>query len=160
MARAPRSARDTICVSGHVPAPPSEVFDFLSDLGNHWVIADRFIEVVQLDREAGGAVIGGRVRMYGPLGVRRTATTRVTGQQRPTTMTGTAVFGGGGTRARVTWNFTADGDGTTVRLVAKVERAGALDRLLLALGGRAWFTARLAAILATLADRFRREAVG
>jgi hypothetical protein len=74
-------------------------------------------------------------------------------------MTGTAELGGG-TRARVTWSFTPDGDATTVRLAAEVEKAGPLDRVLLALGGKAWLRHRLAAILATLADRFRREAPG
>jgi Polyketide cyclase / dehydrase and lipid transport len=97
--------------------------------------------------------------MHGPLGMRRTATTRVTSSERPTTMTGTAELSGG-TRARVTWSFTPDGRGTTVRLAAALEKAGPLDRALLAIGGRAWFRRRLAAILAALADRFRRQAPG
>jgi hypothetical protein len=153
------SARGNLFAEGKVPAPPGEVFDFLSDLGNHWVMADRFIEVVRLDGEPGGAAAGGRVRIHGPLGIRRTAVTRVTTRERPTMMTGTAELGGG-TRARVTWSFTPDGDATTVRLAAEVEKAGPLDRVLLALGGKAWLRHRLAAILATLADRFRREAPG
>jgi uncharacterized protein YndB with AHSA1/START domain len=144
---------------GHVPASPAAVFDFLSDLGNHWVMADRFIEVVRLDTDRGGTATGGKVRMRGPLGIRRTATTRVTSSERPTTMTGTAELSGG-TRARVTWSFSPDGDGTTVRLAAALEKAGPLDRALLVLGGRAWFRRRLAAILAALADRFRRHAPG
>jgi hypothetical protein len=144
---------------GHVPASPAAVFDFLSDLGNHWVMADRFIEVVRLDSDRMGTATGGKVRMRGPLGIRRTATTRVASSERPTAMTGTAELSGG-TRARVTWSFSPDGEGTTVRLAAALEKAGPLDRALLALGGRAWFRRRLAAILAALADRFRGDTPG
>ena len=138
-----------------VPASPEAVFDFLCDLGNHWLMADRFIEVVRLDGSRGEAASGGLVRMHGPLGIRRTAITRVTGQERPRMMTGTADLRGG-TRARVTWSFVPDGDGTIVRLVAEVQNAGPLDRMLLTLGGRAWFRRHLATVLAALAERFRR----
>jgi hypothetical protein len=31
-----------------VPAPPEDVFAFLSDLRNHWRLADRFVEVLTL----------------------------------------------------------------------------------------------------------------
>jgi hypothetical protein len=142
-----------IVVARQVPGSADEIFDFLSDLGNHWLLADRFIEVLRLDREPGGEVHGGKVRMRGPLGIRRTAVTRVIDQERATMMSGTAELAGG-TRARVTWSFGSNGDVTLVRLSTDVERAGALDRLLLALGGRAWLRRRFAAILDTLANYF------
>ena len=59
-----------------IPAAPEDVFAFLSDLQNHWRLADRFVEVVALESSDGGGD-GGTVRVRGPLGVRRTATTRV-----------------------------------------------------------------------------------
>jgi hypothetical protein len=48
-----------------VPAPQEEVFAYLSDLGNHWELADRFVDVLSLDRPAGdpaAPATGGRVR--------------------------------------------------------------------------------------------------
>src|SRR5918912_1485161 len=36
-----------------VHAPPEEVFDFLSDLRNHWRMADRFVEVVSVQASDG-----------------------------------------------------------------------------------------------------------
>src|SRR5436190_2080761 len=60
---------------GVLPAGPDEVFAFLSALERHWAMAGRWIEVVSLAHPplATGAV----VRMRGPLGLRRTAVTRV-----------------------------------------------------------------------------------
>jgi hypothetical protein len=62
-----------------VPAAPPAVFDFLSDLRNHWVVAGRWIQVVALDGDGDG----GRVRIRGPLGLRRTAVTSVDQVQAP-----------------------------------------------------------------------------
>ena len=147
------SSEDVLAAEGHVAASPEEVFDFLSDLGNHWLMADRFVEVVRLDGAPGEPATGGVVRMHGPLGIRRTAITQVTGRERPRMMTGTADLRGG-TCARVTWSFVPDGDGTIVRLAAEVQKAGPLDRMLLTLGGKAWFRRHLAAILASMSERF------
>ena len=155
--RAPvSSSREDIAANAHVAAPADEVFDFLSDLENHWLVADRFIEVVSLDRPGGGAATGGRVLMRGPLGLRRTAATRVVEAEPPRRMSGTAVVGRR-TRARITWTLSAvrDGHGTDVRLAAAIDAAGPLDRALLVLGGRGWLEARFAGTLAVLADRWR-----
>jgi hypothetical protein len=136
-----------------VPAAPEEVFAFLSDLENHWLLADRFVEVLTLDRSTGGAAHGGKVRVRGPLGLDRTATTRVVATEPPTSMTGTADLTGG-TRAVIRWSLAGDGGATRVELAAALRRAGRLDRLLLALGGRIWLRRRFASILQTLARRF------
>jgi hypothetical protein len=128
------------------------VFDFLSDLGNHWQLADGAISVVSV--EPGD---GGRVRMRGPLGVHRTATTSVDRIDPPHAMAGHAQVGAR-TRARVTWTLEPDsGRGTVVALSATVERASPLDRLLLAAGGRAWLESRFSRILSTLAERFEEQ---
>jgi len=139
-----------------VPAPASAVFAYLGDLENHWELADRFIDVVHLDRAGGGhggPAIGGVVRMRGPLGSRRTARTRVTEAVPPQRMRGRASVGRR-TAAEVTWTLRGRGDTTLVRLEARIERAGWLDRALLRLGGRTWMRGRFATVLVRLARRF------
>jgi uncharacterized protein YndB with AHSA1/START domain len=137
-----------------VAAPPEEVFAFLADLGNHWIVADRFVEVVELHRREGGTGgDGGVVQVRGPLGLRRTATTRVVAAKAPRLLIGTAELGSG-TRARVSWALAAHLGSTRVRLAATVERATPLDRAVLALGGRWWLQRRFAATVIGLAERF------
>ena len=91
----------------------------------------------------------GRVRIRGPLGLRRTARTAVADATPSHVMHGTAELSGG-TLARVAWELAEDTGGTTVRLSAAVERAAPMDRLLLAVGGRAWMKRRFDAILERL----------
>lgn len=136
-----------------IPAPPERVFEFLSDLHNHWLLTDRFVDVVELN---GSPVDGGRVRIHGPLGLRRTVTTRVTATRAPRLVIGIAEAGepGIGTRARVSWTLAGRFGQTRVRLAAEIERAEPLDRLLLAVGGRVWLRRSFARTLDRLAERF------
>jgi uncharacterized protein YndB with AHSA1/START domain len=139
-----------------VPAPADRVFTYLSDLGNHWQLADRWI-VLELGRPRGGATESappdrGRVRMRGPLGVGRIATTSVEAADPNRSMEGTARMGRR-TVARVRWELAERGAVTEVRLSAGIEKAGALDRTLIALGGRAWLARRFESVLERLADR-------
>jgi uncharacterized protein YndB with AHSA1/START domain len=136
-----------ITASGTVPAAPEAVFRFLSKLENHWRLADRWIEVVELDDGSG------RVRMHGPLGLRRTARTIVLDAQPDHVMHGTAELSGG-TRALIAWELNEDVDGTAVRLSAEIEKAALPDRILLSLGGAHWMRTRFDAILETLATQF------
>jgi hypothetical protein len=136
-----------------VPAPVEDVFAFLADLGNHWMVADRLVQVVDLHGPDGLPADGGRVRLRGPLGVHRTATTRVVASKAPRLLIGTAEIGGA-TRARVSWSLAGHGEATRVRLAASVERATRLDRLLLRLGGRVWLERRFEATLAGLVEEF------
>ena len=136
-----------------VAALPEDVFAFLADLGNHWIVADRFVEVVDLHRPNGSQAEGGEVRLRGPMGVRRTVTTRVVAAKAPRLLIGTAEMGPG-TRARVSWALAGHLDATRVRLAATVERATLLDRALLALGGRWWLQRRFAATLDGLVQEF------
>jgi Polyketide cyclase / dehydrase and lipid transport len=135
-----------IAASGVVPAAPEAVFRFLSSLENHWHLADRWIEIVEVDDGSG------RVRMHGPLGVRRTARTVVVDAQPDHVMHGTAELSGG-TRARIAWELNEDVGGTAVRLSAEIERASLLDRVLL-IAGQRWIQRRFNAILETLATQF------
>jgi hypothetical protein len=132
-----------------VPASPEEVFDFLSDLRNHWRLTDRAIRVVQLDGDADGGV----VRIRGPIGLGRTAETRVTAARAPRLMIGVAELAGG-TRARVSWTLAGRMNSTRVRLAADIEHAGPLDRALLALGGRAYMRGVFDRTLSRLVERF------
>lgn len=133
-----------------VRSPPERVFEFLSDLRNHWRVADPFVEVLTLESSSGGAPDGGTVRVRGPLGLSRTVHTRVAAARSPRLMIGTAEIGGG-TRARVSWTLAPRLGDTRVRLAADIERAGPLDRALLALGGRRWLARRFAGTLERLA---------
>jgi uncharacterized protein YndB with AHSA1/START domain len=142
-----------IVSEGVVAASPSRVFAFLADLENHWLLADRFVDVRTLERlPDGGPARGGSVRIRGPLGLGRTAHTRVVETDPPRSIAGTASVGPH-TRALVRWTLSPDGDGTLVRLEATVEQAAGLEAVLLALGARRWLERRFAAILATLARR-------
>ena len=138
-----------IGASAVVPASPEAVFEFLSDLHNHWAVAGRWIEVVAL--EGGGN--GGRVRIRGPLGLHRTVATSVERVEPPERLEGTARLGR--TEARVAWTLHPRGpDAAEVRLTAMVVRAGPFDRAVLALGGAAWMRRLFAATLARLVARF------
>jgi uncharacterized protein YndB with AHSA1/START domain len=136
-----------------VPAPPEDVFAFLSDLRNHWRLADRFVEVLTLEASDGGRANGGRVRVRGPLSVRRTVTTRVVAAREPRLLIGTAELASG-TRARVSWTIAGRLGSSRVRLAADLERARPLDRLLLAIGGRWWLRRRFASTLERLVREF------
>jgi uncharacterized protein YndB with AHSA1/START domain len=140
-----------IAAEREVARTPEDVFAFLADLENHWLIADRFVEVVDLEGPS-GARHGGRVRVRGPLGVRRTATTRVLSAEPGIRMQGGAWIGAR-THARVEWTLEPSGSGTRVRLEATVQDASALDRLLLALGGHRWMQRRFESTLERLAER-------
>ena len=134
-----------------VDAPPDVVFDFLCDLGNHWRLVDRLVTVVSLEGDPPDRAV---VRLRGPLGVRRTVHTHVTASRAPRLLIGVAEMGE--TRALVSWTLAPHlGRHTRVRLAAEVERAGTLDRLLLACGGRAWMRRRFGYGLTRLAERFQ-----
>lgn len=136
-------------------APPADVFGFLVDLEKHWLVAGRFIQVVALEGPE-GAHHGGRVRIHGPLGLRRTAQTKVEGAEPPHRLFGKASVGRH-TEARVSWQMSANGErGTRIRLEAQVVRAGIIDRVALALGGRIWMRHGFRTTLAGLAARLDR----
>jgi uncharacterized protein YndB with AHSA1/START domain len=139
-----------------VEARQEEVFEFLADLENHWRLADRFIDIVTLEREAGGRAHGGRVRMRGPRGVRRTAATEVLAADPPQQMVGVAEIGRR-TRAFVRWRLNAGDGGTEVRLEATVDRLGWLDSLLLMLGGSRWLERQFRSVLRRLVEHFKGE---
>ncbi|HEX6712926.1 MAG TPA: SRPBCC family protein [Thermoleophilaceae bacterium] len=138
--------RARIEASRVVAATPEAVFGFLARLENHWKLAGRWVEVVSIDDGSG------RVRIHGPLGLRRTARTTVVDASPSHVMHGTAELSGG-TLARVAWELGEDTGGTAVRLSAEVVQASLPDRALLTLGGRAWMKRHFDAILARLDEQ-------
>jgi hypothetical protein len=136
-----------------VIASPRAVFTFLADLENHWLLTDRFVDVLALERPVeGGPAQGGTVRMRGPLGLGRTARTRIVEMHPDTSLAGIASVGNG-TDALVRWTLAPQNGGTRVRLEATVNRAGRLESVLLAAGGRRWLEQRFASILQALARK-------
>jgi Polyketide cyclase / dehydrase and lipid transport len=142
---------------GEIPAARENVFAFLAALPNHWALANRWIEVLSLQAPAeapsGSEPDQGLVLIRGPLGLRRTARTQVLSAEPPARICGRAELPGGAS-AIVTWVLEEASPGTRVRVAAEVEAASTLDRLLLALGGRAWMRRHLATVLETLAAQF------
>jgi len=131
-----------------VAASPEAVFRFLSRLENHWKLTGRWVEAVSIEDGSG------RVRIHGPLGLRRTARTTVVDAEPDHVIRGVAELSGG-TRAVIAWDLSEDANGTAVRLSAEVSHAALPDQLLLTLGGQAWMTRRFDAILARLDEHFR-----
>jgi hypothetical protein len=128
------------------------VFEFLADLENHWPLAGRYVEVLELE-EPPGRMRGGRVKIRGPLGLGRIARTRVLSAEEPSAMSGEARIGRS-TSAAVSWSLSDLGTGTRVELRARIERLGFLDRLVLALGGTRLLQRMFDSTLESLAQRF------
>jgi Polyketide cyclase / dehydrase and lipid transport len=115
-----------------VPDPPERVYKFLSQLDNHWQLGHPQLRLQAVDADGRG----GHVVMDGPFGLRRTARTTVTTEERPVRFGGVAVAER--TRARVLWSLEPSAAGTRVILQSTILRLGFADRVLLALGGRWW----------------------
>ena len=127
-----------------VTARPERVFEFLSDLRNHWRLEEgAFVELEDVS-EAGGVI-----RLRGPLGLSRRVRTRVLKTVNPSRVAGRADLSGG-TVGLVAWEIQPAGAGSHVRLTAEVATASFPDRLLLALGGSAWFRRLFERALANL----------
>jgi Polyketide cyclase / dehydrase and lipid transport len=143
-----------IAASTHVSAPRSLVFAFLADRNNHWHLAGRSLEPLEIGQDGAGQ-LSGVVAIRGPLGIRRRALTRVVTVGEPEVLAGVAEVVGG-TTADVCWELVDAGErGTLIELSATVTVASRLDRLLLALGGRLWMRRVFAGTLDLLARRLQ-----
>ncbi len=135
-------------VTGHltaqvvVPTPREELYGLLADLRAHWRLAGRWVQPLDLSDH------GGVVRVHGPLGLRRTVTTRLLELRAPALVAGEATAGR--TRAAISWTLEQRDGGTLVTLSARLLAVSATDRTLLALGGRRWLVARLRTTLERL----------
>lgn len=127
-------------------APADAVYAFLARLPNHGLITGRRLRLEDVTADGTGA----RIAMRGPLGIRRTARTRVTDLHPPRGFGGTAAVGRR-TEAYVHWSIERARTGSIVTLTATILWAGAMDRLLLTLGGRRWLARSFDRALALLA---------
>jgi uncharacterized protein YndB with AHSA1/START domain len=132
-----------IAAEREVSAPPERVFEFLSDLRNHWRLEERFLELEDVGPR------GGVIRVTGPLGLSRRARTQVLEAEPPSRVAGRADLRGG-TVGLVAWEIAPAGTGSRVRLSAQIPNASLPDRLFLALGGRRWFRGLFERALETL----------
>ena len=131
-----------------IAAERAPLYDFLSELENHWLLAGGFVEALRAD---GAGPRGREVKLRGPLGLRRRARTSVLVSRAPRVIIGRAEVGRR-TVARISWVLAPGRPGSTnVELSAVVERVGPLDALVLLLGGRRWLERRFEATLGALA---------
>ena len=114
-----------------VPHPPERVFEFLSDLRNHWRLERVFLDADDVGEH------GGIIRLKAPLGLSRNVRTQVLEAERPRRVAGRADLRGG-TVGLVAWEIRPAAEGAHVTLSARVPETSTPDRILLALGGRAW----------------------
>lgn len=135
----------TVTAALTLAAPAGVVYDFLVRLPNHAVIGGRGLRLDSVSGDGRSALIS----LHGPLGLRRTASTTVTVRHRPHRFGGTALVGRR-TMANVHWAIDPAGTGSRVTLTATIVRAGPVDRLLLAIGGRWWVTRSFARAIALL----------
>ena len=134
-----------------LPVGPEEAFAFLVRPHNHRRLATARIDLRDLEMGREGELRGARLVLRGPLWLRRAARTYVTSTRRSDHLAGTARVGSG-TDVDVRWDLTAgDPEETIAVLTATVTRLAAPERLLLALGGRAWVRRLFAATLERLA---------
>jgi hypothetical protein len=143
--------RREIAATREIPAPRETIFGFLATLENHAALARGSVELLSLECRDGTASKA-VVRLRGPLAIRRTASTAITGTRAPESISGRAWIGPR-TRAFVSWQIESTPRGSTVSVGAIVETAGLRDRLLLAFGGRWWLRRRLASALSCLSHR-------
>ena len=145
-------SRREIAATREIPAPRETIFGFLASLENHAALGRGSVELLWHECRAGRAS-GAVVRLRGPLAIRRTASTAITGIRAPESISGRAWIGPR-TRAFVSWRIESTAHGSTaVTVGAIVETAGLRDRLLLAFGGRWWLGRRFASALSCLSHR-------
>jgi len=140
-----------------LPVGPDEAFAFLSRPHNHRHLATARVSLGELEVTGDGQLHGARMVLRGPLWLRRRARTRVVSISRPAHLAGTARVGSG-TVVEVRWDLERAGTRdagapaeTSAALTARVTRLAAVERIALALGGRAWVRGLLEATLERLA---------
>ncbi|HKO27016.1 MAG TPA: hypothetical protein VJU80_06125 [Solirubrobacteraceae bacterium] len=152
-----RRRRREITAAVEIDASRRTLFGFLAEPDNHRLLTSDKLELVEL-RQNGGTGIAGVVILNGPVGIRRRANIW-TSTWRPLESIGGSAEVGRSTVVDVSWLLLATIKGTTkVVLTARVVRAGALDRLLLWLGGAAWTGRLFRETLAILAAAIAADA--
>ena len=139
-----------IVARGHMSAPAEVVVRFLADLERHVELAPESVQVLRLSRPPGRPAHA-QVRLTGPLGIRRTASTELRQTRLANSIAGQARIGQR-TVASVAWCVQENEGGSVVTLSATVDAASLVDRMVLLLGGQRWLARRFAAALERLSD--------
>jgi carbon monoxide dehydrogenase subunit G len=142
--------RDAIVARRQISAPAESVIRFLADLEHHARLAPGSVQVLRVSRPAGRRART-LVRLTGPLGMKRTASTELL-QTRPANSIAGQARIGKRTVASVAWCVEQNDGGSFVTLRATVDAAGPIDRVVLLLGGHRWLARRFDAALERLSD--------
>ncbi len=151
---------DQISVSTTIARPREEVFDYLADIANHAEFSDHYLVDWHLTREdSHGQGAGARFRMKMPFNRFGWADMTFVEVQRPHRI---VARGRGGKYNRISmlgvWTLTpAPGGTTTVEYTFQTDAPLPSDRLLEALGGRAWMKRALARSLRRLRGILERN---
>jgi hypothetical protein len=140
-----------------LPVGPEEAFAFLSLAHNHRRLVTAQVGLCELHLTDDGELHGALMVLRGPLWLRRAARTRVVSTRRPEHLAGAARVGSG-TEVEVRWDLDgADPEAAVAILTATVTRLATIERVLLAIGGRAWVKRLFAATLDQLAAELCEE---
>ncbi len=142
--------RGAIVARRQISAPGEAVIRFLADLEHHVRLAPDAVQVLRLSRPPGRPAHA-LVCLKGPLGMRRTASTKLL-QTRPASSIAGQARIGARTVASVAWCVEDNDAGSVVTLRATVDSAGPIDRVVLLLGGHRWLARRFEAALERLSD--------
>ncbi len=142
--------RGAIVARRQMSAPTEAVIRFLADLEHHVRLAPDAVQVLRLSRPPGRPARA-LVRLIGPLGMQRTASTELLQTRLANSIAGQARIGER-TVASVAWCVEENDGGSVVTLRAVVDAAGPVDRVVLLLGGRRWLARRFEAALQRLSD--------
>ncbi len=140
--------RHAVRATRPVAAGAEALAAYLANLDNHWDLCGDLVEI----RALGGPReerIAAHLLLKGPLGIRRTARTRLLGAS-PDKVWGRAQLDSG-TQARITWRFAPRRGTTEVSLELELRDVRLFDRLLFALA-RPWITTQLTRALGRLAE--------
>jgi hypothetical protein len=136
-----------------ISAAPEEVFGFLRTLDNHIALMPDAPQSGTVGRD------GARIRLHGPLVIRRTVRAQLGYTHSPDSIVG-RVETGRSTRGTVRWSIQRSDRGSWVEVVAAAEHLGGLDRLLPFVGGRRWLGRSLRLALERLEERLSRSGAG
>ena len=145
-----RRPRGTIIARRQISAPAAAVIRFLADLEHHVRLAPESVQVLRLSGPR-GCPAHALVRLTGPLGMQRTASTELLQTRLANSIAGQARIGER-TVASVVWSVEENAGGSVVTLSATVDAASPIDRMVLVLGGHRWLARRFAAALQRLSD--------
>jgi hypothetical protein len=133
-----------------IPASAEAAIRFLADLEQHVRLAPESVQLLRLSRPAGRPTHA-LVRLTGPLGIERMASTKLLQTRLANSIAGQARIGKR-TVASVRWCVEENGAGSVVTLSATVDAASPIDRMVLILGGGRWLARRFDAALERLSE--------